>query len=84
MVGVKPGTGIWNTCNGPINFNLIVLEDIHLILVCGYDRQGLDEKELSAYLKSDREPTEVIEDVNKPRGAKKINCENMQEGRREQ
>jgi hypothetical protein len=46
--------------------------------------QGLDGKELSAYLKSEREPTGVKEVVNKLRGAWKMNCENMQEGRRPQ
>ena len=46
--------------------------------------QGLDNKELSAYLKVDREPTEVKEVVNRLRGAWKIKCENVQEGRRQQ
>jgi len=46
--------------------------------------QGLNNKDISAYIKSDREPTEVKEVVNKLRGTWKINCENRQEGRRQQ
>jgi hypothetical protein len=81
MVGVKPGTNTWSTCYDSIKLNLIVLGDIHLILVCGCDRQGLGDKELSAHLKGDRETTEVKEVVIKLRGARKFNCENMQECR---
>ena len=69
MVGVKSGI---NTCNkfyGPIMLNLIVLRDIQLTLVHGCGTQRLDDKELSAYLKFDRERTEVKEVVNKLRGA---------------
>ena len=53
------------------------------ILVHGCDTQGLDDMELSEYLKNDREPTKFNEVVIKLRGVLKINCENRQEGRRE-
>ena len=72
MVGVKSGINTRNTCYGPIMLNLIVLGDIHLIPVHGCGTQGLDDKELSAYLKVDREPMEVKEVVNRLRGAWKI------------
>ena len=84
MVGVKSGINTWNTCYGPLILNLIVLGDIHLIPVHGCGSQGLDDKELLAYRKVDREPTEVKKVLNKLRGAWKINCENTKEGRRQQ
>ena len=84
MVGVKSVINIWDKFYGPIMLNLIVLGDIQLILVHGRGTQRLDDKELSAYLKIGREPTEVKEFVNKLRGEWKINCENTQECRRQQ
>ena len=84
MFGVKSVINTWNKFYGPIMLNLIVLGDIHLIPVHGRGTQRLDDKELSAYLKVDRESTEVKEVVNKLRGAWKISCENTQESRRQQ
>jgi hypothetical protein len=62
----------------------LIMHVIAPFLVHRCDMQGLDDKELSAYIKSAREPQEVIEAINKLRGMWKINCENMQKGKRQQ